>query len=235
MTQLNDRNALTIEEMLTRVPPGEARLFERTLPVPEDERFLSVHQNWDTRPGRLDWRNQPLGDVVPWFGARAKPRVGLENLPAPDLLFSGPAKDVVDFYSWGVHVFFLSERLMEVIERLDPGSMEARPAVIRSRAGAQVPVFMAMPGRHIDAVDTARTNVLVSHEDLGSWFYLSVKFPDGVAFRERELAGVHHFTDRDLLKWYWSRELIEAAKAGGVRGVYTLSPSASGVREIDRF
>ncbi|MCP6559766.1 hypothetical protein NL501_31580, partial [Klebsiella pneumoniae] len=76
--------------------------------------------------------------------------------------------------------------------------------------------FVTMPGRHIDAIDTARTDVLVTNEDCGGWVYLSVKFADGIAFRETELAGAFHFTDREQLGWYWSRELIDAAKAEGI-------------------
>ncbi|MEP3051377.1 MAG: hypothetical protein ABJP48_00165 [Erythrobacter sp.] len=43
-------------------------------------------------------------------------------------------------------------------------------------------------------------------------------FPKMVVFRSELLAGIHSFSEKDSAGWLWSRELIEAAKAAGIKG-----------------
>lgn len=214
--------ALSIEEMLRQVPKGETRLFERPCADGGEERFFSVHQNFDY-PGRLEWHNTLGLEESPWFGSRWKPRIPVSSVPIPDVTFKRSTKALVDFYSTGSDAFFLSERLVSLIDRLDPGSLECRPVTIKVPRGGEVPFFMAMPNRSLSAVDTGRTDVLVKDENYAGEWIRSITFPAGVYFRNEVLADVSSFTDLDVNGWFWSRELIEAAKAEGIKGLRAVS------------
>lgn len=224
--------ALSIEDMLRQVRKGETRLFRRPCAEDGEERFFSVHQNFDY-PGRLEWHNTLGIEDNPWFGSRWKARIPISSVPTPDVTFKRSAKALVDFYSTGSDAFFLSERLIALIERHDPGSLDCRPVSIRTSKGVAVPFFMAMPNRSLSAVDTRRTDVLVKDEDYAGEWIRSVKFPAGASFRNENLAGVSSFTDLDLSGWFWSRELIEAAKSEGIKGIRTLSARSTIRFDID--
>lgn len=226
--------ALPIEDMVRQTPEGETRLFERPCAEDGKERFFAVWQNYHY-PGRLEWHNTLEFEKNPWSGSRRKPRIPVSSMPTPDVTFNRAAKALVDFYSTGNHAFFLSERLVALIDRLDPGSLERRPVIIRASKGVEVPFFMAMPNRSRSAVDTQRTDVLIKDEDYAGEWIRSVKFPTGASFRNEELADVSSFTDLDLSGWFWSKELIEAAKAEGIKGVRTLSARSTTGFTIDRF
>lgn len=226
--------ALSIEEMLAQVPRGESRLFGRPCADDGEERFFSVWQN-HYYPGRLEWHNTVGMEKNPWFGSRRKARIPVSSVPTPDVTFKRSAKALVDFYSTGNHAFFLSERLVALIDRLDPGSLERRPVTIRASKGVEVPFFMAMPTRSLSAVNTRRTDVLIKDEDYAGQWIRSVKFPNGVSFRNDDLAGASSFTDVDLRRWFWSRELIEAAKAEGIKGVETVSARSTTNFAVDLF
>ena len=57
----------------------------------------------------------------------------VSSVPTPDVTLKRSVKRPVDFYSTGNDAFFLSERLVALIDRLDPGSLERRPVTIRRR------------------------------------------------------------------------------------------------------
>ena len=181
-----------------------------------------MEQNWDYEPGRLTWHNQLPGEQAPWFGSRNKARIPISVLPPPDLSFEGPAIDIVDFYSTGCHAFFLSDRLVELIEKLDPGSLDHRPTSIKT-IEAVIPFRVAMPARNLAAVDTTRTNISIEDKKYATEWIRRVRFPQGIVFRNADLSEIQSLSDRDAFGWYWSRELIDLAKATGVRGVSTTS------------
>lgn len=224
--------ALSIEDMLQQVPKGETRLFERPCADDGEERFFSVRQNFDY-PGRLGWHNALDLEENPWFGSRWKPRIPVSSMPTPDVTFKRAATALIDFYSTGNDAFFLSERLVALIDRLDPGSLERRPVTIKAAKGVEVSFFMAMPNRSQSVVDTRRTDVLIKDEDYAGEWVRSVEFPAGVSFRNEDLADVSSFTDLDLNGWFWSKELIEVAKVEGIKGVRTLSARSTTGFTID--
>lgn len=232
---MSGQDHLTIEDMLASVPEGAIKLFQRRNMEDGEERFLSVHQNWDYKPGRLEWHNRLSFEQNPWFGSRRVARRPIFSLPPAKVTFRGPAKDIVDFYSTGTDAFFLSERLIALFDRLDPGTMDRMPVTIEARTGARVPFYMAMPDRSIEAVDTARTNVLIKDEDFAGEWIRSITFPDGAVFHGDDLTNVSHFTDLDLFGWFWSRELIEAARADGIRGFRTISCATTTGFTVDRL
>lgn len=213
---------LTIEEMIRRVPEGEKRIFEPTRTDPVEERFFEVRQNWDYSPGRITWHNWPSGQTKPWFGTRIKPRIPVSMLAPPDVTFKGSSKDVVDFYSTGNDAFFLSPRLVELIEDVDPGSLEHVAFSIRAK-DAELPFHAVMPRRVIAAIDPQRTVVAVESEDRGGWYLMSVQFPDGIVFDNGTLQDAASFSDIDAPGWYWSKDLIELAKKRGIRGLFAES------------
>jgi hypothetical protein len=206
-----------MDELSRQVPQGSTKLFERSNPDPGEERFFRVEQNWDYEPGRLTWHNQLPGEEAPWFGSRKTARISISVLPPPMLTFDGPASDIVDFYSTGCHAYFLSDRLASLIEGLDPGSLELRRTSIGTHDEI-IPFHVGMPARNLAAVDTTRTDVLIEDKLYATDWIRRIKFPGGVVFNNDDLAGIHSFSDQDLFGWYWSRELIDLAKASGIKG-----------------
>ncbi|WP_334184483.1 hypothetical protein, partial [Novosphingobium sp.] len=124
--------AISIGTLLAQVPTGEDRLFRAPITGAIEERFFKVHSNRDyiLRP---DWQNQPSMEQAPWTGARTMQRISLSTLPAPFVTFEGASEDLTDFYSTGGHVWFLSDRLVTLIETLDPGSLDRLPMTIETQ------------------------------------------------------------------------------------------------------
>lgn len=121
-----------------------------------------------------------------------------------------------------------------LIEELDPGSLEYLPMTIKAKDGI-VDYNVAMPVRNLQAVDPNCTNILVKDQNHGGQWFRYIEFPDGVVFRDEVVAGIHSFTDIDAHGWFWSRELIDAAKAMGVRGLYTVQSGCITGPAVDRL
>lgn len=225
---------LTIGEMIKQVPDGETRRFERLIADSGEERYFLVWQNWDYRPGRVEWVNGRSGLDAPWYGTRGTPRIPVGTLPPPDVRFKGLVKQVVDFYSTGSHAHFISDKLFRLIEQMDPGSLEHVEFELCARDG-QLPFHAVMPTRSLEAIDPRRTTVLVRDEPRTGRFWQIVKFPEGIVFNNQILEGVASFTDVDAHGWYWSKDLIEQAKSHEVRGLYAVSVSSIPNQEIERL
>jgi hypothetical protein len=224
---------LTISKMVGQVPEGGRRVFERSVKDAPEERFFRVWQNWDYKPGRLEWLNSPPIEDAPWLGTSKKKRIGVETIPTPDVQFKGPSKDVVDFYGTGNHAFFISDALFRLIDEVDPGSLDHVAFFVRARDG-DLPFHAVMPRRVIDAIDLSRTTVLVADENYHGHWSRTVSFPDGIIFDERLLHGIESVSDLQQPGWYWSKELIELAKERDIRGLYARSV-ASPRRQIARM
>ena len=224
----------TIDEMLRVVPEGERRLFEAPVQGAVEDRFFSVLYNYD-RGDQPDWRSGLSLERAPWMGSRQKARIPISVLPPTVASFAGKADELADFYAYqGNQVHFVSDRLLALIERLDPGSLDHRPVTIEA-ADRAVDFYLVMPARHLDAVDPQRTNLLIKDEKIGSHWARRLRFPDGVVFREGALAGVHSFSDRNARGWFWSRELIDAAKAAKITGLRTMRAGMITGPTIDRL
>jgi len=224
----------TIDEMLRLVPEGEARLFEAAIGRAVEDRFFSVYYNYDCGD-QPDWKSGLPLEQAPWMGSRQKARIPISVLPPTVATFAGNADELADFYDYqGGNVHLVSERLLALIERLDPGSLDHRPITINA-ADRTVGFHLVMPARHIDAVDPQRTNVLVKDEKIGSRWFRRLRFPDGAVFGKELLAGVHSFSDRNVPGWFWSRELIDAAKAAGITGLRTMKAGMITGPTIDRL
>jgi hypothetical protein len=220
---------------MKQVPAGGAHRFERSISDPGEERFFRVWQNWEYRPGRLEWLNGRDGLDAPWFGTRKKARIPVSTLPPPDAKFKGPSKQVVDFYSTGCDAFFISDKLFRLIEEMDPGSLEHVPFELRAADGL-LPFQAVMPFRCLEAIDPCRTTVLIRDEPLSNnRFSRKVEFPEGIVFDNAVLEGVASFSDIDSAGWYWSKELLTEAKARGIRGLYADSIASEDRREVARL
>ena len=167
------------------------------------------------------------------MGTRLTARVPVTVLETPDVTLDGSKSDLVDFYSSIHRVYFLSERLAAFIEHLDPGSLEGVAMEIRTKDGA-APYRAIMPARRINAVDPARTDVSIGKTIAGFW-YPDVNFPNGIVFRSDIDAAIHNFSDQDTQDWYWSRELIDAVRDAGMRGLETVSPMSGKEYSVDLF
>jgi hypothetical protein len=229
-----EMSKLTIGEMREQVPEGKKQVFQRSIDDAGEERFFQVWQNWDYRPGRIDWLNQRSAGDKPWMGTRETARTPLSTLATPDVRFKGPVRDVVDFYSAGSQVFFVSDRLFRLIEETDPGSLEHIGFELRAKDGA-VPFQAVMPLRIVEAIDTQRTTAVVEDQDLAGWWFRTVRFPDGIVFDNDALAGVHSFSDLDAPGWYWSKDLIELAEQHGIRGLFAKSVATAQGPEVARL
>lgn len=212
----------SIDDLQRQVPEGETRLFERPRPDVVEERFFAVHMSWDYKPGRLTWHNKPPLEQTPWNGSRTTPRIPVTSVPDPDVTFDGPLADLVDFYSTGTDASFISKKLAALIENIDPNSLDRRTITISARDGS-CDFIMVMGARNLEAVDPARTDVLIKDKDYGRWLR-SIQFPTGVVFHDGLPIAIHSFTDIDVRGWFWSRTLIEEAKAAGIKGLYTMLP-----------
>lgn len=209
---------MTIGDFSLQVPTGCKQWFRSTLDDPTEERFFAVSQNWNYYPGRLTWSNKPGLIEEPWYGSRFKARIPISAIPLPKVSFEGPASDLVDFYSTSADCFFLSERLCDLIDGLDRGSLDQLPITITAQDGS-VPYRVVMPARSLEAVDVARTTMFIEDEQFADDWVRFIRFPLGVTFKTAELAGIHSFSDYDALDWYWSRELIDLARASGIKGL----------------
>jgi hypothetical protein len=224
---------LTIGEMIERVPEGQSQVFERLSADPGEERFFQVWQNWDYRPGRLEWRNYP-GEDKPCLAARNLRARSVTTIPAPDTIFKGPSSHVVDFYGTGSGAFFISDSLLRLIEEVDPGSLERVDFRLRAKDG-ELPFHAVMPRRIVEAIDTRRTTVAIKDEDYAGWYFRTVRFPEGIFFDDEALRGAASFSDFDAPGWYWSKELLDLAARRGIRGLYARSVASPNGREVVRL
>lgn len=225
---------LTIDEMIQQVPEGGHRVFEPVIADEGQEQYFRVWDSADHRPDRLEWHNKPQREDTPWSGTRTIAPVPVTRMPPPHVTFKGPSRDVVDFYGTGCPVNFISDALFRLIDGIDPNSLEHVEFAVQARDSV-MHFHAVMPSRILEAVDPRRTRIVIHDEDYGGTWFRTVRFPDGIIFDNEALRGVASFTDIDAGGWHWSKELIELAKARGIRGLYAMSVAASPQRQIARL
>jgi len=225
--------SLTIEEMLELTADGEERLFKAPIQGAKEERFAAIQFNSDyIFP--LEW-NEGIDPLeAPCMATRRRKSISLSVLPEPQICSTSKISQMVDFYRQGIGIFFVSNRLMDVMEKLDPGSVECRPVVVQAADGA-VDYNLVLPLRQLDAVDLERTDVLISGEWWNSSWLKRERFPHNVVFKKAELEGIHNFNDITIRNWFWSRELIDAAKAAGVKGPRFRLPGNNIIVDFERL
>ena len=223
---------LTIGEMLEQTPEGVTRFFEAPIQGATESRFAFVAFNHEySYP--IEWEEGlPFSDM-PRIRARDCDGISLAALPEPEIFATCRMNRLVDFYERN-RMFLISNRLRDVFEQLDPGSLECRPVVIRAKDGV-INFNLALPTRILEAVDLSRTDVRIKSTQVGKHWVKDVQFPNSVVFCDEELNEIHNFTDIDMPYWLWSRELIAAAKMAGVKGLYAKFPGYGVWDDLDRF
>jgi hypothetical protein len=224
---------VTIPELLRQVPEGETQLFERSVNDAVEDGFFAVHGTFEYWP-QLEWHNRLPLKEAPWCGCRKTQRIPVSVVPPPDVTFDGFGENIVDFYGTGCHAWLVSDRLVTVIESMDPGSLDRIPVRIETQDGT-VDYNLVMPSRNLEVVDPLSTDIVVTDMNYSGHWLRSVQFPGGVVFRKDGLAGVHSFSDIDVSGWFWSRGLIDAARAAGIRGLYTSRAGVVTSVAVDRL
>ncbi|MEN7535868.1 imm11 family protein [Aurantiacibacter flavus] len=225
--------SLTVGDLLAKVPEGQSRNFVVESEGEVEYHFLEVAYNWEYGGG-ISWNNRPSLMEKPRLSFRGVPGIGLENLVEPDLTYDGPAAELVDFHNSGSAAFIISDRLLDVFEFVDPGSIEIRKVTIQAKDG-RVPFSMVMPLRVLEAIDAGRCEVNIVAKQLGPQWIRRISFPKGVVIRKDIDAAIHNFAELDMSLWLWSRELFEKAKSAGVKGVVLRTPGVAASRQIDQI
>lgn len=222
----------TISDLLAEVPEGQSRTFRAPVSGAKEHRYVEVSDSWSSG-APVAWNNRPPPGEGPWMGARPKPRIGLASIGEPDLSFRKNLDKLVDFYSTPGGAFIISQKLLDVIEDMDPGSLEISPAIIKAKNG-KARYYFVMPVRNLSAVDVSKTDVIVEDELYHTTWIRRVKFPNGAIFDGARLKGMHNFSDIDAYnRWFWSQDLVDAAKAACVRGLYTTRPGGLASEKVD--
>ena len=226
--------SLSVGDLLAKVPKGQSRSFKSNTPGESNDRFVEVAYNWNYG-SVLTWGNRPPMEEAPWMGSRSKPRIGLDGMLEPELAFDREAGELVDFYMPSPSVHVISDRLLALINRIDPDSLEVRPVVVKTRGG-QARLNMVMPRRLLEAVDAERCDVDIVAKKLDTIWVARVNFPRGAVFDPQLASDIHNFADLDMgSRWFWSSELVNTAKQAGIKGLYTKKPGGLASEQIDEL
>lgn len=211
----------TMEDLLAQLKPG-GTLSWTAVQSPRDieERFFRVYQNWNYNPGRFTWENQ----VDIHTASRRRPRTLLSEITPPRISFDGSVNDVVDFYGTSRAFSFLSRKLFEMLVARDPESIEGVGVSMKARDGI-LPFHALLPTRSVAAIDVARTNIVLSDQNIMDTVVPRWEFPNGIVFNNDKLGDATNFFELDTGGWYWSGDLLHQAKSAGVRGLYAVSKS----------
>ena len=196
----------------------EKRIYKPAIEGVVEDQYFRIWPNQDY-PQRLEWRNFPSGLDIPRQDDRLSPGKSVNSISEPDLKFRADAINMVDYYSINACCNFVSDRFADFIEQHAPGTIERRRVKVKARDGV-VDYNLVIPRNMIEAVDTERTTIEIGAFDRqdGNWIF-SASMPEEPVFDPARTAGSLHFTDTDAHGWYWSRQLIDAAKAAGLRGM----------------
>jgi len=217
----------TVGELYASVPEGGSQIFKAEVPDVMEKRFVSVAFNHDYR-GIFSWKNQPGIREQPRIGSRQTSRRGLDTLPTPEITFSRKQDKLADFYSISLAVHAISNKLRDLIEDLDPGSLEVLPVSVKAKDG-EVDYNLVMPARVLSAVDPDLCDIEIVDERLGHGWSRKVRYPNanGAAFDPELDPAIHTFVDIDVpQQWLWSRHLLEMARNAGIKGLYAMVPES---------
>lgn len=176
---------MKLTELMQQVPQGSSKVFQPTLlSEAPPARFFSVFQSWDYKPGRFAWKNEEYTGLE----SRTLERRSIKDIAKPLTVFEGPSTDVVDFYSSSRRVVFISETLLKLFEKLDPGSLEYVEINLITD-DTIFPFYAAMPKRVLEAIDASRTKISIVDKDYGGTYFRYVDCPDWYHLRSCSYAG----------------------------------------------
>ena len=215
----------TVSALLEKVDFPNNYVHEPDVPGESDANYFAVSFNYDYGPP-LEQIDQPeFTDRTAGANAtRLRDAVPADPNRSHIIVFEKQVKkaDLSDFYGWSGDFWLISDRLRRLIEDLDPGSIECVEAVGHNLTPNQ-PYWACLSKRNLEAVDTTKSGVRVTHENLaadGEKPIISQRIiiNRGAIFDSEVTKGAHHFWDIDLRRWFWSRELIARAHHAGIRG-----------------
>lgn len=208
-----------LDRVLTEISPGEDRVLKRVEdPSAENNRWYRAMEN--TEVGRLDlfqWENRPSLENLPTAEHYYCKRRGIDSIAPPIIRLAGAAENHLDHYAVG-DSFFLSERLFEVFQMLDPLSIEWVEADV---SGASRRYFYCLCTRSLKALDERTTTILLKGKAVSFEDY-KFAIADQLVPDEAHCFSLYYWA-RPL----WSRELISAAAKAGAQGVTFWPPFLS--------
>jgi hypothetical protein len=231
---VQERDAKTIADLTLLVPNGQRREFRRREnPTGNEPAFYRI-----TTAG--EYQNQPLWENVIAVEHRPRPkgRVGgpvpLSNVGPFHFSVNAQRSDLADLYPVSPGIFLVSHSLAELLRELDPASVETAPADIVLPGGAIARDFkVVMPLRILDAVDTARSDVIVARDEIikdTNEYVLRVSTPDGFIVRGDLDPTILSFVELHLGKWWWREDLVRCAQRLGLRGLRAVPAQKMGSR-----
>lgn len=196
----------------------EKRIYKPAIEGVVEDQYFDVRPNFEY-PQRLEWTNWPDMPARPRPDDRYFSGRSVNSIADPELKFPANAVKLIDYYAINSNCNFVSDRFADFVEQHAPGTIERRRVKIKARDGV-VDYNLVIPRNMIEAVDTDRTAIEIRAFDRqdGNWIFRARMIGEPV-FDPARTAGCLHFTDPDNLRWYWSRQLIDAAKAAGLRGM----------------
>lgn len=196
----------------------EKRIYKPAIEGVVEEECFRIWENWDYSR-HLHWKNPPDMAMRPKPDNRYFRGGSVSSISEPELTFPANSIKLVDYYTINVDCNFVSDRFADFIEQHAPGTIERRRVKVKTRDGI-VDYNLVIPRNMIEAVDAERTTIEIRAFDRqdGNWIFRASML-DGPVFDPARTAGCLHFTDPDAYGWYWSRQLIDAAKAAGLRGM----------------
>lgn len=217
----------TVSELWSLVPDCGSELFRASVAGQKEGRFFRVEFNHDCGD-LVHWEDKPVFGSGPWNGSRDTARIGLESIGSPTFSYDHQSKDLVDFYPTGSGANLISVKLCDLINQYDHDSLEVIDVNIKTSDNI-VPFKLVMPARLLETVDPELCDVWLGFESLGGEWIRKVKFPSafGAVFNSSMQSHIHNYADIDILNgWLWSKELLEAAKKNGIRGLYARVPES---------
>lgn len=209
---------MTLEEMVEQTPPGETRTYNSGQTEGEERAgFYHIRSTYLHENQNLVWLNPPPLQALPRRQTLNQPRRGVASGAPYDLEFTGDVSRLADFYNPGT-VCFVSDRLVAILKAFDPGGVDAVAAPLN--AGGQIVGFNAfMPARTLVAPDVRVSEISIAKRVVFGAPVAKVILPTTFRLNPDIDDGIHIFADLAEPKVYWSRALVEACKASGIRGV----------------
>lgn len=210
---------MTIDEMIASVPVGTTKMFtpKTTSAGEQSVRFMEVRFNHDHQADRFLWLNPPDVASIPMNRTPNTPGRSLEQSPRFKFDYDGDASELPDFYKSGP-AHFASERLLEIMLAADPHGVEYRTVELTARREV-VPYYIFLPLRSFWAVDPEVTVVAIAKRPGSRKPLVKITYPDKFRMSASIPDDVHVFADIARPKLYWSRTLVEACKARGIKGI----------------
>lgn len=228
--------ARCVGDLVNWVRDNQRVLFTRTLmPDADEPSFYKV----STTGGYL---NNGLPRMAPLLNRPTPKRKNrtyqaLSSLGEVEVAFDGDPNWMSDLYRLLPTLYFVSERLLNLLREIDPSGFEAiEPRTTGKHSSDIGPHWLVMPTRVFDAIDISKSNVEVLRSAIyrgADKFVTEVHYAPGYVFRADLTSEVPCFLEEFSGDWFWHESLIRAASEKGIRGLHFGYGQVSASREIN--